>query len=696
MTGGAGFIGSHFVRYLLKHRSEYRVVVLDNLTYAGRKENLHDVMDDIEFLRGDICSESDVEQAMRGCQLVFNFAAESHVDRSIRYAGSFVDTNVRGTHVLLEAARRHGTDLFVQISTDEVYGSRLEGSFTEEDPLDPSSPYSASKASSDLLVLSYFKTYALPVVVTRSTNNFGPYQYPEKLIPLFILTALDRKPLPVYGDGRYVRDWIYVEDNCVAVDLVSQKGTPGETYNIGAKNERQNLEVADLIQRFTDRTEDLIRFVEDRPGHDRRYSLDIGKLEQLGWHSEAQFEDRLKSTVEWYQTHESWWRPILEPNDMAGSVMPISGEIAHPAGPLSSYTSHKKEIDDAISRVLSGGRYVLGDEVVAFEEEFADYVGVRFGIGVGSGTEALHVSLLACGVGPGDDVITVAFTAGATVAAIELCGATPVFVDVDPESFTIDSKKLEAAITSKSKAVVPVHLYGHPADMDAVASIAREHGLYVIEDCAQSHGASFKGRQTGSLGDMGAFSFYPTKNLGALGDGGMVVCDDSTLADRARMQRQYGWRERDISEFAGLNTRLDELQAAVLRVKLGHLEEDNSRRRKLASLYSELLSSAQLELPKEGRYVRHVYHQYVVRSQTRDALKAYLRERGVETQIHYPVPVHLQPAYQGRLGRNDTLLATEQLCREILSLPLHPHITEQYVRSVCEFILAAPSTAPAK
>lgn len=312
VTGGAGFIGSNFVRYWLNKYPDSDVVVLDKLTYAGRRENLHDVLGHIQFIQGDICLQEDVDRAMQECRMVFNFAAESHVDRSITGAGAFVHTNVWGTHVLLEAARRHKVERFIQISTDEVYGSRLQGSFTEKDALNPSSPYAASKAGADVLALAYFKTYNLPVVIPRSSNNFGPYQYPEKLIPLFILNALGSKPLPVYGDGQNVRDWIYVQDNCEAINLVAQKGASGGIYNIAAKNEKENLEVIHAILECLARPEELIQFVQDRPGHDRRYSLDTTRIEQLGWRSSTRFEDALKETIRWYQGNEWWWQPLRQ------------------------------------------------------------------------------------------------------------------------------------------------------------------------------------------------------------------------------------------------------------------------------------------------------------------------------------------------------------------------------------------------
>lgn len=364
--------------------------------------------------------------------------------------------------------------------------------------------------------------------------------------------------------------------------------------------------------------------------------------------------------------------------------------------PRANYLAHKAEIDAAIEQVLMGGRYILGEPVAAFEREFAAYLGVGHAVGVGSGTEALHLALLACGVGPGDHVFTVSHTAVATVAAVELAGATAVLVDIDPATFTMDPNRLEDALKQTLRAgrssaraggkrrgaIVPVHLYGHPADMPAILALARRFDLWVIEDCAQAHGAASGGRRVGAFGDMAAFSFYPTKNLGALGDGGAVATNNGDLAGRARLLREYGWRERYISALPGLNSRLDTLQAAILRVKLRYLDAENERRRALARLYTELLQESGLRLPVERGDVRHVYHQYVVRTPRRDALQAHLRERGIGTLIHYPVPVHLQPAYAGRLPCPGGLPASEAAGREVLSLPMFAELSEEQVRAV--------------
>jgi dTDP-glucose 4,6-dehydratase len=312
VTGGAGFIGSHFVRHLLRTYPEYEVVNLDKLTYAGNPANLADVAADprYRFVWGDICDAALVREAMAGCAAVVNFAAESHVDRSLHDPGAFLRTDVLGTGVLLEAARALRVGRYLQVSTDEVYGSIARGAFRETDRLCPSSPYAAAKAGSDHLVLAYWTTYRLPVLITRASNTFGSHQYPEKIIPLFITNALDETPLPLYGDGRQVRDWLYVPDHAAALDLVLHKGTEGEVYNVGGGHELPNGELTRQILALLGKPESLIRPVTDRPGHDRRYAVDTGKLRALGWQPAHAFDAALAATVAWYRAHEGWWRPL--------------------------------------------------------------------------------------------------------------------------------------------------------------------------------------------------------------------------------------------------------------------------------------------------------------------------------------------------------------------------------------------------
>lgn len=315
VTGGCGFIGSNFVRWLFEHRGDrVSVVNLDKLTYAANPANLADVagLPNYRFLQGDIVDPDVVRVAMDGCEAVVNFAAETHVDRSLLGDASFIETDVRGVFVLLEEARRQGVRRFIQISTDEVYGSITQGSFHEESPLHPRNPYAASKAGGDRLAYSYFASYGLPVIITRASNNYGPYQYPEKLIPLFVTNAIDGHPLPLYGDGRNVRDWLYVRDHAAAIDFLLDAGEPGETYNVAGGNEAENIDITRKVLQLLGRPESLIRFVDDRPGHDRRYSLDAGKLARLGFRSSTPFEKGLEETVRWYREREDWWRPVKE------------------------------------------------------------------------------------------------------------------------------------------------------------------------------------------------------------------------------------------------------------------------------------------------------------------------------------------------------------------------------------------------
>jgi dTDP-glucose 4,6-dehydratase len=312
VTGGAGFIGSNFVRHVLAAHPGDSIVNLDKLTYAGNLENLRDVEANprYRFVKGDICDAAVVREALRGVDAVVHFAAETHVDRSNRGADDFLRTNVMGTFTLLEAARELRVGRFLAVSTDEVYGSIAEGAARESDPLNPSNPYSASKAAADLLVRAYWTTHHLPVLITRSSNNFGPYQYPEKVIPLFVTNALEDRALPLYGDGRNVRDWLYVLDNCAAIDLVLRRGADGEIYNVGGAAEVENVTLTHRILALLGKPESLITPVADRPGHDRRYALDSAKIRALGWTPAATFDAALAATVEWYRAHEAWWKPI--------------------------------------------------------------------------------------------------------------------------------------------------------------------------------------------------------------------------------------------------------------------------------------------------------------------------------------------------------------------------------------------------
>lgn len=350
------------------------------------------------------------------------------------------------------------------------------------------------------------------------------------------------------------------------------------------------------------------------------------------------------------------------------------------------YSGIKDEVNAAIQGVLDSCQFTLGSEVAAFEQEFAVYCQAQYGIGVNTGTSALHLALLAAGIGPGDEVITVPFTFVATVAAIYYTGATPVFVDINPRTFTIDVKAIEGAITERTKAIMPVHLYGHPADMDPILDIAKRHGLVIIEDAAQAHGAEYKGRRVGSLGDMGCFSFYPGKNLGAYGEGGMVVTNNAEYTRTIRMLRDWGAEQKYRHVLKGYNFRLEGIQGAVLRVKLRHLEAWTEARRTAAAHYDELLSDSGVLTPAAMPYARHVYHIYAIRTQQRSEWQQALQAQGIQTGIHYPIPVHLLPAYADLGYSKGDFPHSEQAANEVLSLPMFAELSRAQCKEVCEAV----------
>lgn len=358
------------------------------------------------------------------------------------------------------------------------------------------------------------------------------------------------------------------------------------------------------------------------------------------------------------------------------------------------YRSIKPEIDAAIGGVLESCQFVLGPEVIAFEQDFAAYCGASECIALNSGTSALHLALLATGIGPGDEVITTPFTFVASVAAILYAGARPVLVDIDPRSFTLDPERIEAAITPRTKAILPVHLYGQPADMDPIMQIARRHGLIVIEDAAQAHGAKYKGRTVGSMGEMACFSFYPGKNLGAYGEGGAVTTSNPEYARTVRMLRDWGQERKYHHLLRGYNYRMEGFQGAILRVKLRHLEQWTEARRAVVRQYNELLADCDLETPAEMPWARHVYHVYTVQSKERDRLHATLSDVGIQTGIHYPVPVHLQPAYADLGYGPGAFPQAEAVARQVLSLPLYPELSSQAVAQVAEAVKTAVGSRP--
>lgn len=349
----------------------------------------------------------------------------------------------------------------------------------------------------------------------------------------------------------------------------------------------------------------------------------------------------------------------------------------------------ESEINQTINSVLRNSWFILGQESEKFEAEFSNYIGAKYGIGVNSGSDALYLAVKALGISKGDEVITVSHTFVSTVDAIVRNGAKAVFVEIEPNTYCMDVRQIEKKITAKTKAILPVHLYGHPVDMDPLMEIAKKNNLPVIEDACQAHGAEYKGKKVGSIGKIGCFSFYPSKNLGAYGDAGLLVTNDEKLANQLKMSRNYGQPAKYYHDFVGINSRLDELQAAILRIKLKYLDEWNEKRRKIAALYNELLSDANVITPVEREYAKHVYHLFVIRCKNRDKLKAHLEKKAIQTLIHYPIPVHKQSAYLN-LGYKAKLPVTEKLCSDFLSLPIYPWLSRDEVHKVCESIKTAP------
>jgi dTDP-4-amino-4,6-dideoxygalactose transaminase len=350
------------------------------------------------------------------------------------------------------------------------------------------------------------------------------------------------------------------------------------------------------------------------------------------------------------------------------------------------YLSIKKEIDGAIQEVIDKSAFIMGENVQEFEDEFAEFCGVKYGVGTSSGTTALHLALLVCEIKQGDEVITVPYTFIATTEAISYTGAKVVFVDIEDRGYTMDPEKIEQAITERTKAIIPVHLFGHPADMDKIIDIAKKHSLVIIEDACQAHDAEYKGKKVGSLGDIACFSFYPGKNLGAYGDAGMVVTDNKVLAEKMRLLRNHGYEKKYYHKIEGYNYRLDAIQAAILRVKLKHLDEWTEKRRRNAKLYNQLLKGSKVKTPLEMEYAKHVYHLYVIRADNRDKLNLRLKENGIGAAIHYPLPLHLQEAYK-YLGYKKGDFSVSEACSEsLLSLPMFPELTEDEIKKIVEVI----------
>lgn len=743
ITGGLGFIGSNLAHRLVALGA--RVLIVDSLipAYGGNLFNIADIRDKVHVNIADVRDRHAMEYLVRGQDYIFNLAGQIGHLESMEDPRTDLRINTEGPLTVLEACRRHNRAAKVlYASTRTVYGRPQPEDLplTESHPIDPIDCNAVSNIAGEHYHRLYCTVHGVRTVCLRLTNTYGPRQMMKDVLGRYALIyhwmrrVMDGEPLRIMG-GHQERDLLYVDD-CVEALLLAAL-TPqadGEVYNVGGEA-ISLLCLAELLLELAGggRTEIVELPAERRAIDPGKVYLSYAKARrELGWQPRCGLREGLARTIAFYRVHRRhYWNdadvaqqqigglqvaegseehstmsrsgaPSIQPQAEAGaeaqattqpSATPIPFNLTKP-----QYLELKAELDGAIHDVLDESFFILGKQVEAFEREFAAYLGVPYAVGVGSGTDAIHLALRALGVGPGDDVLTVAHTAVATTVAISASGATPVFVDIDPATFTMDMGSLEAKRTRRTKAVVPVHLYGHPAAMVPLLEFARRSGLYVVEDAAQAHGAAYGSAKCGTFGDAAAFSFYPTKNLGAYGDGGAVVTRDAAVAERLRQLREYGWESgrRYYSVIKGVNSRLDELQAAVLRVKLRHLDEGNARRRRLADLYGQLLEGvAGIARPQEQPPASHVYHLFVVRAERRDALQAYLRSRHIGTQIHYPEPVHRQAAYLAQGYAPGSLPETERACGEILSLPIYPELPAADVRRVAgairEFFMPASS-----
>lgn len=697
ITGGLGFIGSNLAIRLVGLGAD--VTLVDSLIpqYGGNLFNIESIKDCVRVNIADVRDEHSMDYLVRGRDYLFNLAGQvSHTD-SMSDPHTDLEINCHAQLSILEACRKYNPAVkIVFASTRQIYGKPDYLSVDEKHPLHPTDVNGINKMAGEWYHILYNNVYGVRTVSLRLTNTYGPRMRVkdarQTFLGLWIRQIVEGKPIEVFGDGTQLRDFKYVDDVVDALLLsAADNAVNGQVYNLGHQEVTSLRELAELMVQINGSGEyRLVPFPPERKVIDiGDYYADFSKFQQaLGWSPRCRWPRASEG-------HSSTTDGTATTTGKGYDVGLRAGEVMIPVFDLRRQTvSIRAELDEAIRRVLSSGWDTLGQEVEAFEREFASWVGVSHCVSVGNGTDAIAVALRAVGVRPGDEVITVPNTVVATVAAIELAGARPVSVDVCPDTQLMDISRVEQAISPRTKAIVPVHLFGQAVDLDPLLELARRHGLVVVEDCAQAHGAIYKGKRVVSLGHAAAFSFYPTKNLGALGDGGAVATNDAAVADHARLIRQYGWRQRYISDVEGMNTRLDELQAAVLRVKLRHLDAWNAARRVRAAWYRDAIRTDKVDLPYERDYGESVYHLYVVRTSSRDALAAHLKARSIGTSVQYPVPIHLQPAYR-RLAPPGALPVAERLAQQILSLPMYPELTEEEVHTVASAVNAFVAAAVA-
>ena len=710
ITGGLGFIGSNLA-YRLVNLNPKKIIIIDNLIegHGGDINNVKDIIHKIEipYLEegGLNINDDRVIDYLDDIDYIFNLAGSvRHIDSRNKPLED-LKINLLDHVAFLENCRKFvektGKKFKILFtSTRDIYGKALVDNIPiKEDFIikEVADPQGIHNYSAEFHHLWYGRTFDSPVVSLRLTNTYGPRQKindsKQGFLGHFIYKALKNEEIELWGGGESLRDFNYVDDVIDAMLIaISSNKTKGHVYNLGCfiKKDGRYQEIGENICSVKEVAKKIteiagigkckeIPYPEEKksiePGH---VYLDATKIYQdIGWFPKINFEQGLRKTIDFYKEH---YKEYLMNENKKESVNFLDLKKQH--------NFLGDEIEKAINGVIKKSSFILGEELKNFEQEFASYCNKKYGIGVGNGTDALKLVLMALKIGKGDEVILPVNTAIPCAMAIKDVGAEPCFIDVN-EDYLIDVNKIEEKITDRTKAIMPVHLYGQACDMDKILEIARKYGLKIIEDCCQAHGTLYNGMRV-PISEIGCFSFYPSKNLGALGDGGMIVTDNEELKNRLMLLRNYGQKDKYNADILGINSRLDEIQAAILRIKLKHLDNFNEKRGKIARLYSELLKGIkEVILPKYNP--ESVYHLYVIRIENkgyknREGLIDYLKSRGIGSLIHYPVPLHLQKAFSYLNYKIGDFPNSEKFSKGILSLPIYPELTENEVKKVCEEI----------
>jgi dTDP-4-amino-4,6-dideoxygalactose transaminase/nucleoside-diphosphate-sugar epimerase len=686
VTGGLGFIGSNLAIELVE--LGLSVTIVDSLVpnHGGNVYNIEPIRDRVAVDNSDLREPGPLNRLVRDKDYIFHLAGQvSHGD-SMREPRLDLDVNCVATMNLMEACRRHNPDArLVYTSTRQVYGVPRSTPVNEDHPTIPIDVNGINKLAGEYYHLLYDRTYGVRSTVLRLTNTYGPRQQiandRQGFIGVMIHRALTGLPIHVFGTGNQVRDFNYIDDVVDAILLAAiTEDCRGRVFNLGCPEHLTVLDVAKLLVEFCGARYELVPFPTDNRIVDiGDYYGDFSKFNSVtGWQPKTDLRTGIERAVQSYHDHWGTYLGGASSSRRSGvSRIPVFDY-------LQQYEQLKDDLRHATERGLGSGSLILGPEVAGFEQAFSEFLGTDVpGVGVASGTDALQIALRGLGIGQGDEVVTVANAAVPTVAAIRAVGARPVFCDVDPKTALIDPENLAWRLSARTKGVIVVHLFGGVVDVARVRRITDPRGLFVIEDCAQAHGAKLQGRSVGLLGHVAAFSFYPTKNLGAFGDGGMCVSTDPSLADLLRSLRTYGLDEYGEAQVDGYCSRLDELQAALLSVKLRHLPEQLERRRQIAARYDVALDPTIVRIAST-RGALNAPHLYVVRVKQRDRIRTEMARKQIGCGVHYPKPVHRMPAYADLGYAEESLPHTERLCREVLSLPLYPELTNAAVDRVCD------------